>query len=197
MNTYKRVATRKQAQIETTLHAQDPSNLPERLKNKVEELEEELEVEMKKEKEKKYYVMNQLDEPQKPVIPQFVADYIEKWKHKGLKIYEWFTFDNNDMDEDIDKWLYNNTIEENRRRKYLLIDAIRYGYEVEKEKLYHVVNEENYFMLRKLDGLVLTMQASPAMSRDEFGKDTRFMLTKKEIKNYDKRYWAFAEDVVE
>lgn len=142
-------------------------------------------------------LIDQLDGPQKPVIPQFVADYIEKWKHKGLTIYEWFTFGNNDMDEDIDKWLYNNTVEENRKREYLLIDAIRNGYEVEKEKLYHVVNEENYFMLRKDDGLVLSMQVSPAMSRKEFGKDPRFMLTKKEIKNYDKRYWAFRKPVEE
>lgn len=143
-------------------------------------------------------LIDQLDEPQKPVIPQFVADYIEKWKHKGLTIYEWFTFGNNDIDEDIDKWLYNNTIEENRRREYLLIEAIRNGYEVEKEKLYHVVNGENYFMLRKDDGLVVTvvtMQVSPAMSRDKYGKDTRFMLTEKEIKDYDERYFAFAEDV--
>ena len=36
--------SRKQAQIETTLHAQDVSNLPERLKSMVEKLEEDLEV---------------------------------------------------------------------------------------------------------------------------------------------------------
>lgn len=43
MITCKVEETRKQAQIETTLHAQDPSNLPEKLKNMVEGLEEELE----------------------------------------------------------------------------------------------------------------------------------------------------------
>ena len=82
-------------------------------------------------------------------------------------------------------------------REYLLIDAIRYGYEVEKEKLYHVVNKENYFMLRKYDGLVDIMQVSSTVSRDEFGKDTRFMLTEQEIKDFDKRYWAFAEEVTD
>ena len=45
---YKRVATRKQTQIETRLHAQDTYNLPEKLKNMVEELEEDLEVKIKK-----------------------------------------------------------------------------------------------------------------------------------------------------
>lgn len=58
MISHKRVATRKQSQTVTTVHAKDPSSLPERLKKMVEELEEEPEVEMKKEKEKKYYVMN-------------------------------------------------------------------------------------------------------------------------------------------
>lgn len=147
-------------------------------------------------------LIDQLDEPQKPVIPQFVADYIEKWKHENLTIHEWFYFGDNDVYgdvyDDVNKWLYDNTMEENRRREYLLIDAIRNGYEVEKEKLYHVVNEENYFMLRKDEGLVVTvvtMQVSPVMSRDKYGKDTRFMLTEKEIKDYDERYWAFAQDV--
>ena len=73
----------------------------------------------------------------KPIIPKFVADYIEKWKHESLTIYEWFTFDNNDEDDDVNKWLYDKNYEENRRREYLLIDAIRYGYEVEKEPVYY------------------------------------------------------------
>lgn len=82
-------------------------------------------------------LINQLDEPKKPVIPQFVADYIEKWKHEGLTIYEWLSFGNNDVDEDIYKWLYYSLNEKNRRREYLLIDAIRFGYEVEKEPVYY------------------------------------------------------------
>ena len=72
----------------------------------------------------------------KPIIPKFVADFIEKWKYEGLTIYEWFSFGNNDVDEDVNKWLYNNLNEKNRRREYLLIDAIRFGYEVEKEPVY-------------------------------------------------------------
>ena len=76
--------------------------------------------------------VEQLNEQEKPVIPKFVADYIEKWKYEGLTMYEWFAFGNNDVDDDINKWLYNNLNEKNRRREHLLIDAIRYGYEVEK-----------------------------------------------------------------
>ena len=73
----------------------------------------------------------------KRVIPQFVADYIEKMKYKGLTMYEWFSFGNNDVDDDVNKWLYNNLNVENRRREDLLFNAIRFGYKVEKEKLYY------------------------------------------------------------
>lgn len=67
------------------------------------------------------------------VIPQFVADYIEKWKYEGLIMHEWFTFDHDDQDEEkVSKWLYNNDNQTNKRREFMLIDAIRYGYEVEK-----------------------------------------------------------------
>lgn len=135
---------------------------------------------------------------ERPVIPQFVADYIEKWKYEGLIMHEWFTFDHDDQDEEkVSKWLYNNDNETNKRREFMLIDAIRYSYEVEKEKLYHVVNKENYFLLRKYDGLVDILHALTAMSRDKYGKDTRFMLTEQEIKDYDERFWEFAEEVTE
>ena len=37
---------------------------------------------------------------EEPVIPQFAADYIEKWKYEGLIMHEWFTFDHDNQDED-------------------------------------------------------------------------------------------------
>ena len=76
---------------------------------------------------------------EKIVIPQFVADYIEKWKYETLIMHEWFTFDHDDQDEDkVSKWLYNNDYETNKRREFMLIDAIRYSYEVEKEILWEI-----------------------------------------------------------
>lgn len=76
---------------------------------------------------------------EKPVIPQFAADYIEKWKYEGLIMHEWFTFDHDNQDEDkVSKWLYNNDYETNKRRELMLIDAIRYGYEVDKEILWKI-----------------------------------------------------------
>ena len=138
---------------------------------------------------------------EKPVIPQFVADWIEE---ERAKIIDWHT----DIPErfflilghklnyttlsntNVSDWIFSGNEEK-------LYQALKYDYEVEKEKRYHVVNKENYFMLRKYDGLVDIMRVSSSMSRDEYGKDTSFMLTEKEIKDYDERFWAFAEEVTE
>lgn len=139
--------------------------------------------------------IDQLEEPEKVVIPQFVADWIDAYNLYGnnpLREYRDLEIDFNEgwtdeKDATVYHWVNKNP--------YAFIDALRYGYEVEKEQEYHVVNKENYFMLRKYDGLVDILHVSSTMSRDEYGKDTSFMLTEKEIKDYDERYWAFAEEV--
>lgn len=134
---------------------------------------------------------------EKPVIPQFVADWIDAYNLYGnnpLREYIDLESDFNEgwTDEEdaaVYHWINKNP--------YAFIDALRYGYEVEKEKLYHVVNKENYFLLRKYDGLVDILHTLTAMSRDKYGKDTRFILTEQEIKDYDERFLVFAEEVTE
>ncbi|WP_373757675.1 DUF1642 domain-containing protein [Jeotgalibaca porci] len=141
--------------------------------------------------------IDQLDEPEKVVIPKFVAEWIDAHNLHGnnpLREYRDLEIDFNEgwtdeKDAAVYHWVNKNP--------YAFIDALRYGYEVEKEQKYHVVNKENYFMLRKYDGLVDVLRVSSSMSRDEYGKDTSFMLTEKEIKGYDERYWAFAQEVTE
>ena len=136
-----------------------------------------------------------LPQPKKPVIPQFVADWIDAHNlHGNNPLREYRDLENDfnegwtdEKDAEVYHWVNKNP--------YAFIDALRYGYEAEKEKRYHVVNKENYFMLRKYDGLVDILRVSSSMSRDEYGKDTSFMLTEKEIKDYDERYWAFADEV--
>lgn len=146
-----------------------------------------------------FELVDQLDEPTKPVIPQFVAVWIEETKKQGKSLVFAIThiyYKNeigkspNKEEKKIFQWMELAYNEEVFARAW--ID----GYEVEKEKLYHVVNKENYFMLRKYDGLV-ELHTSPSMSRDKHGKDTRFMLTEKEIKDYDERYIPFMVPVDE
>ena len=145
-------------------------------------------------------LLDELDEPEKPVIPKFVANWIEETKKQGKSLVFAIThiYYKNEIGKSPNK-------EENKIFQWMELAyneevfALAWidGYEVEKEKLYHVVNKENYFMLRKYDGLVDILHTSSSMSRDEYGKDTRFMLTEKEIKDYDERFWAFAQEVME
>lgn len=75
-------------------------------------------------------LINELDEPQKPVVPQFVADYIEYYKKTGITLGTWFDFVHEyEFERKTEEWIYSGSYEENLKREYLLIDAIRYGYE--------------------------------------------------------------------
>lgn len=74
------------------------------------------------------YLIDQLDEPEKPVVPQFVAKYIEiqrEYGHENIRIaikriegrgehsrlFNWFFFENN-SDLFAKAWLYGYVVEE-------------------------------------------------------------------------------------
>lgn len=69
-----------------------------------------------------------LDEPQKVVVPQFVADWIEEVK-PAYTLFAAMEYGN----LKIDKWLGNNSNQETFALAWI------FGYEVEKEKRYKVV----------------------------------------------------------
>lgn len=72
-------------------------------------------------------IINQIDEPEKPVIPQFVAEWIEKNKKRFPSLYNVYRcigFNN----INVDNWISNNP----DKFAHAWLD----GYEVEKEKLY-------------------------------------------------------------
>ena len=81
-------------------------------------------------------IVKQLDEPEKPVVPQYVADFYESIKYDfeyGLyKLY--LDFNKRGLQEDLGEWFgwdVNKPIE-------TLVKMKLYGYEVEKEQLYTV-----------------------------------------------------------
>ena len=95
--------------------------------------------------------LKQLDEPQKVVVPQFVADWYEKNKDEfELNLWVFLTdFDeeNIDMSERFGIWLGdedNNPIQ-------TLVNMHQFGYEVEEEKRYLVkvkgMNEECEYLV--------------------------------------------------
>lgn len=80
--------------------------------------------------------IEQLDEPQKPVVPKFVADWYEEHKH-DLEYRIWSYINGWDRQKgcDFKDWLdvgANKPIQ-------TLINMHQFGYEIEKEKRYKVV----------------------------------------------------------
>lgn len=69
-----------------------------------------------------------LDEPQKVVVPQFVADWIEKCKAKEKNLFNSLVY----TPEGVNSWVDNSENQETFARAWLD------GYEVEKEKRYMV-----------------------------------------------------------
>ena len=81
-------------------------------------------------------IVRQLDEPEKVVVPQFVAEWYEANKD-GFE-YNLYSlcidFHERKLHEDLHEWFTNN---KNKPIEVLVL-MNKYGYEVEKEKLYTV-----------------------------------------------------------
>ena len=79
-------------------------------------------------------LLAELDDPEKPVVPQFVADWYEERKdYFDFNIYGFYKyFYSQGKHEKVKKWLDNA---ENKSIE-TLVKMKLYGYEVEKEKLY-------------------------------------------------------------
>lgn len=132
----------------------------------------------------------ELIEPQKPVVPKFVAEWFEDNKDDlDNAIFGYLVFwEERDTDSVLYQWFAkseNNPIETLIRMKD--------GYEVEKEPLYTVelpsmtpsklVFDEDYCKYKIVGDYTV-------------GR-LRHHLTEKEIKYFDERYWAFAVPVEE
>ena len=84
-------------------------------------------------------IIRKLDEPEKPVVPQFVADWYEDYKGDlEFNIYNLcieYRDNGQGVNKDLKKWFGNDS-----RTKPIetLMKMKLYGYEVEKDKFYEV-----------------------------------------------------------
>lgn len=150
----------------------------------------------------------QLDEPQKSVVPKFVAGWLEKSTDPFTKaekiaylikskdgdsyyLCDWFVRDGiltQEQGEELLDWA--------TRQTYETLLSLYNGYEVEKEPLYYVKLPVVYFdhcdseaYLMKDDRGIITIA-----DNNDFD-DMKF--TESEIKEIDERYWPFAVPVEE
>lgn len=154
-------------------------------------------------------VTNQLDEPEKPVLTKEEAKWIKKLKARYIsrenQLYiitrqGWgndfcFSYYGEQVELPYEHWKGKEDIESVKRR---LVDAIIYGHEVEKEKLYTVEipnpNGGTYLALCKdVDGKLFF----DAFFSEEWKTFGKCKLTESEIKEGFAWAWQFAEEVEE
>lgn len=142
-------------------------------------------------------IIKQLDEPEKPVVPQFVADWYEE--HKEDLEYNLYRlcidFCGRKLHEDLHEWF---KFDKNKPIETLIL-MHKFGYEVEKEKLYTVEIPNPNSIGGKL---VLFKQQSTGrlildMLNPNINKPKYIHLTEPEIKKDFDWAWQFAKDVEE
>ncbi|WP_429861840.1 DUF1642 domain-containing protein [Enterococcus faecium] len=134
-----------------------------------------------------------LDESQKPVVPKFVAEWIEYAKKKGdslaISFKPWNLY--GVEYSKVDRWIEDN--QETFARAWLD------GYEVEKEPLYHVkltIPGATYYLIQTFLMTGYTHMSFSAAT-ERYGAKWKNTFTESEIKAIDERYWAFAVPVEE
>lgn len=139
-------------------------------------------------------IISQINEPKKPVVPQFVAEYIEYCKHE--KFYALHgAYDN--MDDRLKCWRFKGNNSE------LFAKAWLFGYEIEKEKLYTVeipnpnrVTEPIIYLSRGEEGKIFLNSWFVYESKN-WKNQPYAQLTESEIKEDFEWAWQFAKEVEE
>ena len=139
--------------------------------------------------------VERLDEPEKVVIPQIVADefdynkkpYWEVDEAKDVSHILKCAFGNEGKPSEFLDWVRENP------EDYVM--AVRNGYEVKKEKLYYVLDKQGKTLLVLMGGEV-RISGGYVLSESTATKDI-YQLTEKQIKDYDERFLEFAVEVQE
>lgn len=137
-------------------------------------------------------IVRKIDEPEKPVVPQYVADWYEEHKDNFELSVKLLCVLGCEPVRKIDAWFDSD----DNKPIVTLVKMKLFGYEIEKEKLYTVElpnpNAGGHVVLCKTsDGIVSIAFAGKARWRG--GKN--FQLTESEIKQDFDWAWKFAEEV--
>ncbi len=136
-----------------------------------------------------------LDEPQKPVVPKFVAEWFEDNKDDlEFAIWELCVDSYGSAQQGMLDWIQQS---ENKPIETLV--RMKDGYEVEKEPLYYVKLPVVYFNHLDLETYLMKDDRGNITIADNNDFDD-MKFTESEIKAIDERYWPFAvpvEEVVE
>ena len=145
-------------------------------------------------------IVKKIDEPERPVVPQFVADWYEEHKDNfeiylsGLCIN--FTCHREWLNDKLANWyeeLENKPIQ-------TLVNMHQFGYEVQKEKLYTVElpnpdshDKGKFVLCKNKSGKVFIKWTC----LDDWGFLEEFQLTEEEVKEKFNWVWQFAKELEE
>lgn len=136
----------------------------------------------------------QLNEPQKPVVPKFVAEWFEENKD-DLEFPIWELCVDSYGSKDEHGML--NWIQQSENNPIETLIRMKDGYEVEKEPLYRVtlnLDRKYYLVVDEGDG---NDEISTTLTTSHGVLGYRYFLTEKEIKSADENLWLIAVPVEE
>ncbi len=137
-------------------------------------------------------IISQIDEPQKPVVPKFVADWVDNSREYSFDFDDWLDYEN--QPPKVYCWLNPENKRQAELNTLALVTLIVNGanaVEIEKEKLYTV----------EIEGissgkLFKNIQTNKYLFHSGNGlKGYTDRLTEKEIKEADERLWQWAKPV--
>ena len=144
-------------------------------------------------------IINTIDEPQKPVIPKFVAEWVDDSMEYRYGFDEWF--DCNNQPEKVYDWLNPENKRQAELNALALVTLIVNGadaVEIEKEKLYTVEIPNPNSAGGKL--VLFKQQSSGRLILDmlnpNINKPKYLHLTESEIKQDFEWAWQFANELI-
>ena len=138
-------------------------------------------------------VIDKINEQQKPVVPKFVAEWIEECERSGWHLQK--ALYRLDDDEKVGDWAYDENDDLISEKVDIFARAWLDGYEIEPEKLYTVEipnpNINTHTVLQKTEkGLVLATVTNARWKGWESSK-----VTESEIKKDFDFLWQFKKEV--
>ncbi|HEM2819914.1 TPA: DUF1642 domain-containing protein [Streptococcus suis] len=147
-----------------------------------------------------FYMLDQIHEPQKVVVPKFVAEWIEGCKHSGWHLQK--VLSNLDDDEKVGDWAYDKNDDLIPEKVDMIALAWLFGFEIEQEKLYTVeIPDPNRpdiaTFLYKENGKVFigTDIFLDEVPNYKWKNEPENQLTESEIKEDFEWAWQFREEV--
>lgn len=137
-------------------------------------------------------IVSQINEPQKVVIPQFVAEWAENTKKQNFPLRQ--ALEHWSMSEELEKWFQYSYNQETFARAWLD------GYEVKKERLYTVeipnTNDDSLTVLEFISNSCIVLSQMESFP-DNWKEMDIYQLTESEIRQDFEWAWdaGFAKEV--